>query len=71
MSEIWVVTRNRTHKGEKDGDGPLLTPEACNLDQAIDVRFAHPNIDFDADLKPFCKRCFSVKTFAQRMGVIE
>ena len=56
--EIFVITRNKTHLGTLIGASK--TPqvfEACNIDQAKDVKYLPPDTIKEA-LKPFCKRCF-------------
>ena len=68
MKELWVVTRQHTHKGAYDGEDitlqsimsdklpVILTPEPCNIDQAVEIRYVQPHAR--EALPPFCKRCF-------------
>lgn len=53
--------RNRYHVGARLRDGPLLLPEACNLDQAILVEEMPGPIPTTVDGWPegsACRRCF-------------
>lgn len=71
MEEVWVLTRNRTHKGAYDGPPHsgatindalrrfatvVFTPEPCNIDQAVWIEYVTPHAR--VSLPPFCKRCF-------------
>ena len=51
----------RYHLGAKIGDGPLMVPEACNLDQAVRLvdlgeSLGIPAADWPAGSA--CRRCF-------------
>lgn len=55
-----VYRRARYHIGARVGSGPLLLPEACNLDQAVNLEERGPLTDdptavADGDR---CRRCF-------------
>ena len=68
MNEIWVLTRRHTHKGAYEGETitlqdimdkklpVILTPEPCNIDQAVNVLYVQPHAR--QALPPFCRRCF-------------
>lgn len=51
----------RYHLGARVADGPLLLPEACNLDQAGGLTPDIPHAELAlADRSQFCRRCFLV-----------
>lgn len=50
--------RKRYHQGARVGSGPLLTPEACNLDNAVHVYEVSRSELVHATPSELCRRCF-------------
>jgi hypothetical protein len=56
LSEVFIVTRSRTHHGFA-GYKDLLSNKSCNLNQARDKIFIPTNTGVSVELKPWCQRC--------------